>query len=69
MLEVGTGAIVGMVDLIPMCSAAILAGEGLVALAVACVGWFYWLRFREKREQDSLERQRERIRREYWRQW
>jgi hypothetical protein len=55
--------------MIPMGLAAILAGEGLAALAVACVGWIYWLRFREKREQNSLEPQRERIRREYWRQW
>jgi hypothetical protein len=56
----------GMVDVIRMCVAGILGGKGLAALAVGFAGWLYWLRFREKREQDSPERRRERLRQQYW---
>ena len=55
-----------MGNLIPMFLAAILTSKGRAALAVGCVGWLCWLRFRERREQGSPERRRERIRREYW---
>ena len=55
-----------MVYMIPMCLGAILAGKGLAALAAGFAGWCYWLHIREKRAYDSPERQRERLRREYW---
>ena len=57
-----------MNSLIPMCLAVILAGKGVAALAIGIIGWLYWLHLRAKREQDSAERQRERLRREYWEQ-
>jgi hypothetical protein len=55
-----------MISLIPMCLAVNLAGKGVAALTIGIIGWRYWLHLREKREQDSPERQRERLRREYW---
>jgi hypothetical protein len=55
-----------MINLSPMCLAAFITGDGLVLLALGIIGWLYWLHLREKREQDSLEQQRERLRREYW---
>ena len=55
-----------MVKPISICLAAFLTTEGLVMLALVFIGWLYRLRLREKREQDSPERQRERLRREYW---
>ena len=57
---------VGMGNLNTMWLTALIAGNGLVLLALGIVGWLYWLHLREKREQDSPERQRERLRREYW---
>ena len=57
---------VGMGNLNTMWLTALIAGNGLVLLALGIVGWLYWLRLREKREQDSPERQRELLRREYW---
>jgi hypothetical protein len=55
-----------MINLSPMCLATLTAGNGLMLLALGIIGWLYWLHLREKREQDSPERQRERLRREYW---
>jgi hypothetical protein len=55
-----------MFSLIPVCLSVILAGPGVVALAIGFSGWLYWRHLREKREQDTPERQRERLRREYW---
>jgi hypothetical protein len=55
-----------MISLIPVCLAVILAGKGVVALTICIIGWLYWLHLREKRAQDSPERRRERLRREYW---
>jgi hypothetical protein len=55
-----------MISLIPMCLAVILASKGVAALTIGIIGWLYWLHRREKRKQDSPERQRERLRREYW---
>jgi hypothetical protein len=49
-----------------MCLTAFTTGSGLVLLALGIIGWLYWLHLRAKREQDSAERQRERLRREYW---
>ena len=57
---------VGMGNLNTMWLTALIAGNGLVLLALGITGWLYWLHLREKREQDSPERQRERLRREYW---
>ena len=57
---------VGMGNLNTMWLTALIAGNGLVLLALGIVGWLYWLHLREKREQDSPDRQRERLRREYW---
>ena len=55
-----------MAKLIPMCLAVLITGNGLAVLALGSIGWLYWLHLREKREQDSPEGQRERLRREYW---
>ena len=55
-----------MISLIPMCLAVILAGKGVAALTIGFIGWLWWLHLRAKREQDSPEQQRERLRREYW---
>jgi len=49
-----------------MCLTAIATGSGLLLLSLGIIGWLYWLHLRAKREQDSAERQRERLRREYW---
>jgi hypothetical protein len=57
-----------MVKLIPLCVAAMVTGDGLVVLAVCFIGWLYWLHLREKQEETSPERQRERLRRDYWKQ-
>jgi len=57
-----------MVNLIPVCLATTLTGVSLTALMVGFIGWCSWLRIQERREQGSPERQRERLRREYWRQ-
>ena len=57
---------VGMGNLNTMWLTALIAGNGVVLLALGIIGWLYWLHLREKREQDSPERQRERLRREYW---
>jgi hypothetical protein len=57
---------VGMGNLNTMWLTALIAGNGMLLLALGIVGWLYWLHLREKREQDSPERQRERLRREYW---
>jgi hypothetical protein len=56
----------GMINLSPMCLTAFTTGSGLVLMALGIIGGLYWLRLRAKREQDSAERQRERLRREYW---
>jgi hypothetical protein len=55
-----------MINLIPLCMATILASKGVAVLAGGFAYWFCWLRLREKREVDSPERQRDRLRREYW---
>jgi uncharacterized membrane protein len=57
---------VGMGDLNTMWLMALITGNSLVLLALVIIGWLYWLHLRDKREQDSPERQRERLRREYW---
>jgi hypothetical protein len=57
---------VGMGNLNTMWLTALIAGNGVVLLALGIIGWLYWLHLREKREQDSPERQRERLRHEYW---
>jgi hypothetical protein len=55
-----------MVNLIPICLAAILASKGLAALVGGVAGWLYWLHVQAKREQSSPERQRDRLRQKYW---
>jgi hypothetical protein len=55
-----------MINLIPLCVATILASKGVAALVGGFACWRCWLRLREKREVDSPERQRDRLRREYW---
>ena len=55
-----------MVESVPTGLAALVAGSELAVLALAVVGCLYWLRLRDKREAASPERQRERLRREYW---
>ena len=56
-----------MIQLIPLSLATLLAGKGAAALAGGLAGWLCWLGLRAKREQASPERQRERLRRQYWR--
>jgi hypothetical protein len=55
-----------MFYLSPMCLTALITGNGLVLLALGIIGWLCWRFLRRKREQDSPEAQRERLRREYW---
>jgi hypothetical protein len=55
-----------MLNLSSICLTALITGNGLVLLALGIIGWLYWLHLREKREQDSPEWRRERLRREYW---
>ena len=40
--------------------------NGMAFLSVALVGYLCWLRFREKRQQRKLLRERERDRRKHW---
>jgi hypothetical protein len=57
---------VGLGNLNTMWLMALITGNSLVLLALGIIGSLYWLHLREKREQDSPERQRECLRREYW---
>jgi hypothetical protein len=59
-------SMVGMGNLNTMWLMALITGNSLVLLALGITGWLYRLHLREKREQDSPEQQRERLRREYW---
>jgi hypothetical protein len=40
--------------------------SGMATFSVALVGYLFWLRFREGREQRKLQKERERNRREHW---
>ncbi len=46
-----------MSGVIPICVAALVTG---------LLVWGCWVRVREQRERDAPERQRQRLRREYW---
>ena len=38
----------------------------MALLSVGLVGYLFWLRFREKREQQKVQRERDRDRRKHW---
>ena len=40
--------------------------NGMALLSVGLVGYLFWLRFREKREQQKMQRERDRDRRKHW---
>jgi hypothetical protein len=40
--------------------------NGMAAFSLGLVGYLFWLRFREKREQQRLQRERDRNREKHW---
>ena len=40
--------------------------NGMAVLSLGLVGYLFWLRFRERREQQRLQRERDRNRQNHW---
>jgi hypothetical protein len=54
-----------MIDLVQPLLADALA-NGMAVLSLGLVGYLFWLRFREKRQQQKLQRERDRNRQSHW---
>jgi hypothetical protein len=54
-----------MVNFVKPLLADVLA-NGMAALSIGLAGYLFWLRFRERREQKRLQKERDRNREKHW---